>query len=382
MSGIIERFLNWADGAPALARADAARSLARAFLLSPLAPAERDEVEAALTVLLDDPAVEVRLALAEVLAASELAPHHVILTLAADRDRVAALVAAQSPLLLDAELVDMVAARGEAVQVAIASRPFLSRAVAAAVAEVAPASACMALIANPGARLLRFSLDRIVARHAACPELRLALLQRDDLPIELRQTLIARLGEALCDFVVEHSWMERRQAESAIRDARERAMIAAAFDAPSDTMPALIAKLMQSRELTPAFLVRAVAAGQAHLFEAGLAALAGVPRDRVRSMIGSGRASSLRALLQKAGLPPGTDGAFAAAIEVIRNGDSLEGASSDYRRATQLIDAIVARYEQKQERELDDILALLRRFARDAKRAAARDYAGQLRAAA
>jgi len=75
MSGIIERFLNWADGAPALARADAARSLARAFLLSPLAPAERDEVEAALTVLLDDPAVEVRLALAEVLAASELAPH-------------------------------------------------------------------------------------------------------------------------------------------------------------------------------------------------------------------------------------------------------------------------------------------------------------------
>lgn len=382
MSGIIERFLNWADGAPALLRADAARSLARAFLLSPLDPAERDEVEAALTVLLDDPAMDVRLALADVLAPSELAPHHIILTLAADRDPVAALVAARSPLILDTELVDMVAARGESVQIAIASRPFLSRAVSAAVAEVAPASACMALIANPGARILRFSLDRIVSRHGACPELRLALLERDDLPIELRQALVAKLGEALCDFVVGRAWMDRPRAETTIRDARQRAMIAAAFDAPSDTMPALIVELMQAGELTPAFLIRAVAAGQAHLFEAGLAALAGAPRDRVRSMIGSGRASSLRALLQKAGLPPGSDAAFAAAIEVIRNGDSLAGAPSDYRRATQLIDAIVARYEEKRARELDDILALLRRFARDAKRAAARDYAGQLRAAA
>ena len=42
-----------------------------------------------------------------------------------------------------------------------------------------------------------------------------------------------------------------------------------------------------------------------------------------------------------------------------------------------MIDAIVTRYQKRQDRELDQILALLRRFARDAKRSAARDYAEQ-----
>ena len=381
MSAIIERFLNWTREAPALSRADAAHALARAFLVSPLSPHGRDEVETALTVLLDDPALDVRLALADVLASSEKAPQHIILTLAADKDAVASLVAERSPLILDSELVDMAATRAESVQVAIARRPFLSRSVSAAIAEVATAPACIALLSNPGARILRFSLDRIVERHGDCPELRATLLEREDLPIEIRQILTAKLGDALRDLVVAHEWMGAERARTVVRDARECATIAAAFEAPADTMPALIAELMQARELTPAFLIRAVAAGQAYLFEAGLAALAEVPRERVTSLIASGRVASLGALLHKAGLPRSTYPAFTAAIEVIRLGDSLDGAASDYRRATRLIDAILASYGQRQDREMNKVLALLRRFARDAKRAAARDYADQLRAA-
>jgi len=338
-------------------------------------------VETALTVLLDDPAVEVRLALADILAPSEQAPHHIILTLAGDKDSVAAIVAEHSPLILDSELVDMAATRSEAIQIAIARRPFLSRSVSAAVAEVGTEAACVALLSNPGARILRFSLDRVVARHGDRPDLRGVLLEREDLPIEIRQVLMARLGDALRDLVVGRAWMRPERADAMIRDARQCATIAASFEAPADTMPALIVELMQARELTPAFLIRAVAAGQAYLFEAGLAALAEVPRERVTSLIASGRASSLRALLHGAGLPRNTYPAFTAAIDVIRIGDSLEGASSDYRRATRLIDAIVARCQQRQDRELNEILALLRRFARDAKRIAARDHAGQLRAA-
>ncbi len=147
-------------------------------------------------------------------------------------------------------------------------------------------------------------------------------------------------------------------------------------------MPALVAQLIEGEALTPAFLIRAVAAGQTLLFETALAALAGVPRERVSALIASGRAANLRALLQKAKLPKKTFPAFTAAIDVIRLGETLSGGESDYRRATHLIDAIVTRYQQRQDRELDQILRLLRRFARDAKRAAARGYAGQLSEAA
>jgi uncharacterized protein (DUF2336 family) len=379
---IVERFLQWARTAPVDRRAEAAQALARAYLTSPLTPEQREQVDAAMTVLLDDSAAEVRLALAVELAPAECAPHHIILSLAADKPWIAALVAEHSPLILDSELVDMIGAGEEAVQVAIARRPFLSRAVSAALAEVGSAAACTALASNTGARTPRFSLDRIVERHGDDPELRLALLDRDDLPADVRQTLLARLTRSLRDLLVDREWLPAERADTVTREARERATISAAFEAPAEHMPALVARLMRAGELTPAFLIRAAASGQTLLFETALAALAGAPRERVGALIASGRASNLKALIERAGLPAATYPAFAAAFEVLRSGDGAVDAGSEYRRATQLIDAIVNRYQKRPDRELDQILALLRRFATEAKRAAARDFAREMMEAA
>jgi uncharacterized protein (DUF2336 family) len=110
--------------------------------------------------------------------------------------------------------------------------------------------------------------------------------------------------------------------------------------------------------------------------------LAEVPQHRVAALVASGRAASLKAVLQKAGLPPSTFSVFAAAIDVIRSVEPVSGAAGDYRRATYLIDAVIARYGQRPDRELDKILALLRRFAAEAKRSAARGFAEQIREAA
>lgn len=240
---------------------------------------------------------------------------------------------------------------------------------------------CRALIENRGARIPRFTLDRIVARFGDCPEIRLTLMEREDLPLDVREVLLGKLADALHSLIISHEWMAPQRADLVIREAHECATIAASFEAPAENMPALIRQLMEGEALTPTFLIRAVAAGQTLLFEAALSALAGVPQERVGALIASGRNSSLRALLQKAGLPRRTFPAFTAAIDVIRSG-AYEEADSDYRRATQLIDAIVARYQQRQDRERDQILMLLRRFAREAKRAAARDFAEELMQAA
>jgi len=376
---MVEDFLQWARQAPVARRVSAARELVRVYFSSGVPDDERDEIEAAMTMLLDDPATEVRAALAESLSRSEKAPAHIIMALAADAEPIATMLAERSPVILDSELVDMVAMRSERMQVAIASRPFLSRAVSAAIGEVGTAGACRALVSNPGARVPRFSLDRIVMRHGDCPEVRLALLDRRDLPLEVREILLGKLAEALCDLIVTHGWTTPERAATVTRDARECATIAAAFEAPAENMPALVDQLIEGDALTPAFLIRAVAAGQTLLFETALSALAGVPHERVSALIASGRAGNLRALLQKAKLPAKTFPVFIAAVDAIRKGET--GAGSDYRRATYLIDAIVARYETRRDRELDQILALLRRFARDAKRAAARESAGHLKAA-
>src|SRR6185295_19498771 len=91
----------------------------------------------------------VRMALAQSLAFSDLAPPVVILALAADQPDIASWVLEYSPLLLDTDLVDMVATGSPAAQAAIARRQPLQTAVGAAIAEVATAEACLIVIENP-----------------------------------------------------------------------------------------------------------------------------------------------------------------------------------------------------------------------------------------
>ena len=67
-------------------------------------------MEAALTVLLDDGSPDVRYALADAFASSDKAPRHIIIALAAETTEIAALVLSRSPVFIDAELVDIVAA--------------------------------------------------------------------------------------------------------------------------------------------------------------------------------------------------------------------------------------------------------------------------------
>lgn len=382
MTAIVERFLRWARTAPVAQRVKAADALSRAYLGSPLGPQERGDVEASLTVLLDDPAPEVRHTLARTLGPSGDAPHHVILALAGDRRDIAAIVAEQSPLLLDSELVDMLAGQDAGIQSAIARRPFLSRSVSAALAEIGSVEACGALVVNPGARIPRFSLDRMIERFGDNPELRRILLERDDLPAEARQELLAKLAASLRSFVVENAWLSPERAALVTRDARECATIAFASDVAAQEMPALIQRLIEAGELTPAFLIRTAVSGQIPLLESALAALTGLPQARVRALIASGQGGGLHALLEKAGLPEKTFPAFSAILEILQRENFEPGPSDDYRRATYLIDAIIARYAKRPDREMDQILALLRRFAGEARRAAARSFANNLLEAA
>lgn len=379
---IVERFLEWIGTAPVARRAEGCHVLARSYLFSVLSADERDGLEAAMTVLLDDSAVAVRFALAHALGDSDKAPHHIILALSEDQPHVAALVAERSPLLLDTELVDLLATREEVIQIAIARRPVVSWAVAAAVSEVGTAEACLELLCNSGARMPRFSLDRMVDRHGDDPELRETLLLRNDLPLDVRQILVGNLTSRLETMLCERNWLSAERAEKVLREARDKATVVMAFEAPAAQIPALIRRLIADEDLTPALLVRAVAGGQTLFFIHALAQLSGVPATRVEALVVSGRAANLKALLEKAKLPAATFPAFAAAIDVIRQFDGSEDAGSDYRRATHLIDAIIQRFQANPDRNIEQILGLLRRFATEAKRDAARIYVKQVLAAA
>src|SRR4051812_46032976 len=143
---IVRQFLQWVQTASPGERADATSALARAFLYSPLDPADRASAEAAMTVLLDDPSPMGRESLAVALAASPQAPPAIIHALAHDQGDIAAIVLTQSPVLAEVELIDAVGAGDWRVQCAVACRYVVPATLSGAIAEVGGIDACIALL--------------------------------------------------------------------------------------------------------------------------------------------------------------------------------------------------------------------------------------------
>jgi uncharacterized protein (DUF2336 family) len=136
---IVRQFISWVRTAPAGERADATRALARAWLISDLSEDDRAAAEGALLMLLDDSSPLVRQAMAEVFARSTEAPAAIVQALSLDQASVALPVLEHSPLLIDADLVDLIATGNDATQCAIARRVNLPASVCAAIAEVGTA---------------------------------------------------------------------------------------------------------------------------------------------------------------------------------------------------------------------------------------------------
>jgi uncharacterized protein (DUF2336 family) len=277
-----------------------------------MGPVERGEAERAMTLVLDDPSTMVRRTLAEALATAEEAPPHIIAALADDVSEVAAIVLSRSSRLSDADLVDRVATGDAFVQTAIATRPHVTAPVAAAIAEVAEAEAVCALAANPGASLPAFSMARIVERHGSDPAVRDALMARDDLPPDVRLSVVRALSEALgaAGFA--------GRSGLAAREASDKACVDVIVGSPDDDVPALVERLRRDGRLTPILILQGVLNGDVRLLAAALALLSRQKPARVKALVGEGRGPAFEALFRKAGLPAGLLPVLEAAIAARR----------------------------------------------------------------
>ncbi|MBV9492112.1 MAG: DUF2336 domain-containing protein [Verrucomicrobia bacterium] len=378
---IIRQFLRWIRTAPAANRAEAASALARAFLYSELGPDEQNAAEGALLMLLDDPCPLVRRALAQALASSPEAPRAVVRALAADVAEIAAIVLERSPVLSESELVDNLASGLGRTQEAIARRRALPRSVAAAIAEVGSAEACLLLIENPSAKIPAFSLTRIAERFGELAAIREGLFGRGDLPRKTRQALLVELSGSLRELVARRAWLEAGQAERVTREAREKVTVALAGSSGVRELRGLVRHLRISGQLNVALMLRALLSGQVMLFEQALAELSGVPLQRVGALVRDVHGRGLRALCKKAGLTHSAIEAVQAVLEALYElGGSCQpaGASVLKRR---VIDHVLRRCEAKSSPEITPVLTLLRQLALEAAREEARQFCEELEAA-
>jgi uncharacterized protein (DUF2336 family) len=374
---IVRQFISWVRTAPAGERAEATRSLARAWILSDLSPDDRAAAEGALLMQLDDPSPLVRQAMAEVFARSVSAPAAIIEALAVDQASVALPVLEHSPLLIDADLVDLVATGNSEIQCAIARRVNLPASVCAAIAEVGSPSSALELIENPYAELAPFSWDRIVERHGHLAAIRESMLALEDLPAATRLALVAKLTDTLTQFVVARQWLSADRAGRIASEAMDRSTVNIAARSRGDEIQGLVRHLRATGQLTVGLILRALLSGNLELFDQSLVELSGLPQRRVSALVYDGGGAGLNALLMRAGLPESTFPAFRAALEARDQIGFVGTVGGATRLRRRMVERVLTMCETDAVSS-EPLLILLRRFATESAREEARVFCDEL----
>ena len=374
---IVRQFISWIRTAPAGERAEATRALARAWLISDLSEDDRIAAEGALLMLLDDPSPLVRQAMAEVFSRSPDAPATIVRALAADQPSIALPVLEYSPLLIDADLVDIVATGTSDMQCAIARRINLPSSVSAAIAEVGSAAAALELIENAYAELAPFSWDRIVERHGHLAAIREAMLMLEGLPAATRAALVAKLTNTLAQFAAARNWLSPERAGRLADESRERSTISIAARSRGEDMQGLVQHLRATGQLNAGLILRALLSGNLELFEAALAQLADLPLARVTALVHDRGNASLQALLVRAGLPESTFAAFRVALEASRETGYVDTTGGAERLRRRMVERVLTHCETDG-RSAEPLLILLRRFATESAREEARMFCEEL----
>jgi uncharacterized protein (DUF2336 family) len=376
---IVRQFISWIRTAPAGERAEATRSLARAWLISDLTEDDRAAAEGALLMLLDDASPLVRQAMAEVFARSTEAPAAIVQALSLDQPSVALPVLEHSPLLIDADLVDIIATGSCEMQCAIARRINLPASVCAAIAEVGTPAAALELIENAYAELAPFSWDRIVERHGHLAAIRESMLVLEDLPAATRVALVAKLSDTLAQFVVGRNWLSADRAVRIASEARDRSTVNIAARSRGDDMRGLVRHLRATGQLTAGLILRALLSGNLELFDAALAELSDLPRARVSALLHDRGGASLQALLIRAGVPESTFAAFRMALEVSHETGFVDTIGSAVRLRRRMVERVLTHCETDP-LAAEPLLILLRRFATESAREEARLFCDELMA--
>ena len=297
-----------ADDAEEDVRAELAAKIAR--LLPGLSASESSHIYAltieTLECLARDAAVKVRAILAEEIKALDCVPRDVVLTLARDAHSVvAAPILEYSPLLSDADLMEIIAcAQVGDVLAAIARRKPVSAPVSDYLVRSLDIPAVAALLVNPDARIRKQTMDKIIEQAEEFSSWHLPLALRADLSARAIRRIAGFVGASIIERLAGRKDLSDATRSHLNRELRARLaendIIASATSAPSAAQA--VQQAQADGRLDGTFVEHAAQAGQRELVVLALASLAHVGEATVRKILGAGNAKPLVALVWHAHL--------------------------------------------------------------------------------
>ena len=326
-------------------RAATAAKVAEAFDPQALSPSERQLAEDIFRLMLKDAEVRVRQALTENLKENRNVPHDVAVALANDVDQVALPMIEFSQALNDEDLIAIIGSQNPAKQEAIAGRSSVSEALSDALVESGNEAAVTRLVKNEGAEISEQTFQKVVDDFGDRQGVQDAMVNRSLLPVTVAERLVTLVSENLREELVKRHDLSGSIATDIILKSRERATISLSSDSGVDDVMVLVRQLMDNGRLTPSITLRALCMGDITFFECAMATMAGVTLENARRLIHDRGPLGLRALFDKAGLPPAQFMAVRAALDVSRETEMDGGENDQERYARRMIERIMTQYD-------------------------------------
>lgn len=305
-------------------RAELARKIVR--LMPDLSRDEALQLRAIAIEMLEklaqDQALRVRAILADEIKHLDCVPKAVVDKLARDVEEiVAAPILEYSPLLSDADLLEIIAgAKAEHVLAAVARRRPLNNTVSDAIVASLDISAVATLLANPHAAIREQTLDKLVDTAERIDALHVPLTLRTDLSARTIRRLASFVGTALLESLTARGGLDERTRVLLNRRLRARLQKDGDGGPVAEDAARAVSVAAQEGRLNDEFLEEVAEAGNKDAVIAALATLARVPPAIVARVIDTKSAKGITALAWQARLS--MRAAFKIQIHVMKLGPS------------------------------------------------------------
>ena len=279
-------------------------------------------------ILARDVEESVRASLSRGLRHSRNLPRDIARKLAEDIEDVALPMLADSLVLTDEDLIEIVLRGSPEKQEIIAGRPNLTETVTDSLITHAGEPAVAALMVNKSAAISEDSFNRTLSRFAGSDRVKEAMVMRERLPAPVAERLVTMVSEALQAHLVSTHDLAAETVADIVQASRERAIVHLSLGASDDELHKMVTQMHTDARLTPSLILRALYTGDIAFFEAALAARGDVPVSNARILIHDSSRRGLEALYNKASMPTGLYPMVRAAVE-IADESGFDGKGSD-----------------------------------------------------
>ena len=252
-----------------------------------------------LELLAEDELPRVRQVLAEEIKSLDCVPKRVIAKLARDIECVSAPILEYSPLLSDADLIDIITtAQARHALVAVARRATLGAKVSDVVAEAMDVPSVAALLNNASSHIRQKTIDKIVEQAARIHEWHEPLVRRPD----LSQRAIRRIAGFVCSSLLDRLAARHQLDADTSALLRQKLRERVEMENGAGGVASVAAAHFRDGTLDENVVMSAARDGQRELVVQALSLLAAIPAETVQRILETNSAKPITALVWRAGL--------------------------------------------------------------------------------